>query len=284
MEHKRLLVFPVIMIPVNLLALLFFIAPLAVWNTGYACFELEHWKAVCTLFGIQYSPETANQAYTPLAYGYAAAIYLVSMFIATFFNVAFYNEILQALNGNTVSIRRGFGLAMAKWRAILTWSLLSGLVGVLIRAIEERLSFVGRWIVGLIGVAWSVASVFAIPVIIRDEKASNPLNCLRSSAVLLKKTWGEAAIGYLGLQIGHVSLLLGSLVLLGGATAVSVMLNNYWIIAGTGVLWLVTMIVAVYLLGVANHVYRAALFSYASEGVIPAAYDREMMDMAWKIK
>ena len=78
--------------------------------------------------------------------------------------------------------------------------------------------------------------------------------------------------------------MIGSLVLLGCATAVSVMLDNYWIIASVALLWLLTMLVVGYFVGVASHVYRAALFCYASEGVIPAPYDREMLDTAWKIK
>jgi len=250
------------MLPLYIVVMLFFVAPLLVWNTGHSWLEAEHWEALGGLF-VRIHAAGGNSehgtAYTPLAYGYAIAIYLVSMFLATFSNVAFYHEILQALNGNAVSIRRGFRLAITKWRAILAWSLLSGLVGILIRTIEERLSFVARWMVGLIGMAWSVASVFAIPVIIRDAKASNPLHCLKSSALMLKRTWGETAIGYLGLQTGSLILLIGSLVLLGCATAVSVMLDNYWIIASVALLWLLTMLVVGYfedLLGSAPEDYR----------------------------
>ena len=39
-----------------------------------------------------------------------------------------------------------------------------------------------------------------------------------------------------------------------------------------------------YLTGVASQVYKGALYLYAAEGVIPAPYSREMLDMAWKFK
>ena len=43
-------------------------------------------------------------------------IYFVSMFLATFFNVAFYNEIIAALNGKGVSFARGLAWPAADCR------------------------------------------------------------------------------------------------------------------------------------------------------------------------
>ena len=91
------------------------------------------------------------------------------MFLATFFNVAFYSEIIAALNGKGVSFRRGLSLARSRLPSILAWTFLAGLVGWLIRTIEQRLPFAARIVTGLIGMAWSVAAVFAIPVIIQEQ-------------------------------------------------------------------------------------------------------------------
>jgi hypothetical protein len=35
---------------------------------------------------------------------------------------------------------------------------------------------------------------------------------------------------------------------------------------------------------VAGHIYRGALYVYATEGVVPAPYTAELMDAAWKVK
>jgi hypothetical protein len=35
---------------------------------------------------------------------------------------------------------------------------------------------------------------------------------------------------------------------------------------------------------VVNSVYRCALFIYATEGVIPEPFDKELLDSAWKVK
>ena len=109
----------------------------------------------------------------------------VAMFIATFFNVAFYHEILAALSGRPVSIGRGLKFACTRLKPILMWTLFAGLVGLIIKAIEQRLELFGRLVARVIGVAWSVAAVFVIPIIIREEQSANPVNMLRKSAGVL---------------------------------------------------------------------------------------------------
>jgi hypothetical protein len=39
-----------------------------------------------------------------------------------------------------------------------------------------------------------------------------------------------------------------------------------------------------YVSGVAGHVYRCALFKYATEGAVPEPYSQDLLDMAWKVK
>jgi hypothetical protein len=164
------------------------------------------------------------------------------------------------------------------------WSLFAGLVGLIIKAIEERVSFVGQIIMRFIGLAWSIAAVFVIPVIVRQEQGANPVNLLRQSAGMLKRTWGEALIGYVGLAFGNLLILIGSLVFLGAAVAVSIALNTPWVIAIAAFIWLLTMFVWGYLMNVAGQVYKGALYIYAADGVIAEPYSQEMFDSAWKFK
>ena len=78
--------------------------------------------------------------------------------------------------------------------------------------------------------------------------------------------------------------MLTSLVLLIGVLFVSIALNNFWIIAIAGVLWLFAMFAWSYLTSVASQVYKGALYLYAAEGVIPEPYNCELLDQAWKFK
>jgi hypothetical protein len=220
-----------------------------------------------------------------------ACAYFVSMFLATFCNVAFYHEIMQALNGNAVSIRRGFRFAGTRWRSVLLWSLFAGLVGYLINAIEERVGFLGRIITGFLGFAWSAACIFIIPTLVREAETINPVKLLRQSAGTLQHTWGELVIGFAGLELAFgfaVMLLIAAVALTGGVAVIWLCwqfhLSAMWIVAAL-VGELLVFTVPLGLIGsVVNPVYRCALFIYATEGVIPESFDRELLDSAWKVK
>jgi hypothetical protein len=108
--------------------------------------------------------------------------------------------------------------------------------------------------------AWSIASVFVIPIIVQDEQNTNPVQMLKNSAGILKRTWGEALIGYVGMSLASGLVLLGSMVLLIGALIIPMALNNYWLIAVLGVLWIIAMFVLSYLTSVAGQIYKGALY------------------------
>jgi hypothetical protein len=215
---------------------------------------------------------------------YFAVMYFVSMFCATFCNVAFYQQILNALNGQAVSISEGIRFAFSKWKPILMWTLFAGLVGYIIKTLEQRFGWIGQWILKLLGTAWSIACVFVIPVIITEADASNPFEVLKKSALTLKKTWGESLIGYVGVSFGGVLILLFSLIWLGCGIALSVSLHLYWLTAVIVLAWLVAIILWSYIMSVASQIFRCALYLYASQGTLPAPYTPEMAALAWKAK
>src|SRR5579859_4599637 len=296
-RNKELLVFPIVISVLSVVIILFFVAPVALWPTGHSYTSLEHWQAIgSTFFTVSDNAasthmgrtasfsHTGGITYSPAAIAYLVLLYFVSMFLATFFNVAFYNEILAALTGKPVSLSRGLKFACSRYQAILMWTLFAGLIGLIIKAMEQKLDIVGKIIARMIGVAWSVASVFVIPIIVRDQQSVNPVNMLRKSAETLKRTWGEALIGYVGIAFGNLIVVFGSLILLGGAVYASIQTNSYGLLAVAVGVWLLGLIAWSYLINVAGLVYKGALYLYAAEGVIPAPYSREMLDAAWKFK
>ncbi len=212
-----------------------------------------------------------------------AAVYFFSMFIATFLNVAFYQQIMEALKGQAVSLRAGVAFAMTKLPAILAWTFFAGAVGYLIRALEQKLGIFGRIVVRLVGVAWSVAAVFAIPVIICEETV-NPVQVLKNSAATFKKAWGEAVVAYVGFEgLGLAVILASALPVIALAILVT-QLNMpgmiFMLIAG----WLGFVVLFAYVAGVAGNVYQCALYAFASSGRVPGAFTPEMMQMGWKKK
>lgn len=317
-REKKLLIFPVIATVLAAVIATFFVTPIAFYPTGNPYFSQEHWKAIVERIsdGIQWMQLQPNK---PAHVGpvqvtgsgtlpifsmkpWLAAIfvggYFASMFLATFSNVAFYHEIMRALNGEAVSIRRGYRFAVARWRAVLLWSLFAGLVGYLIQTIQERLGFFGRMVTGLIGFVWSTACIFIIPTLVRDTETTNPFKLLQNSVGTLRRTWGETIVGFVG--IGILSALAMATVVLGVilALAYPMIALSAPILPTTGEhphhLWMLpTCIVVVavmfgtvlsYLGGMINSIYRCSLYLYATEGVVPGSFDKELLDSAWKVK
>jgi hypothetical protein len=287
-QNQQLLLFPIVIAVLSTVITLFFFAPALLWPTGHSYTSLEHWRTIADTF---FTPTTntsgGNSVHftaSPAATAYLVLVYFVSMFLATFFNVAFYNEILAALSGKPVSLGRGFSFACSRLQAIFLWTLFAGIIGLIIKLIERRLNFVGRIIARFIGVAWSIASVFAIPVIVRDQQTVNPFAVLRKSADALRRTWGEALIGYVGMGFISVIFFFASLVLFAVAAFAAIQANNFLLLAIGAGIWLLALIAWSYLMNVAGLVYKGALYLYAAEGVVAAPYSQEMLNAAWKFK
>src|SRR6185436_3534227 len=82
--------------------------------------------------------------------------------------------------------------------AILMWAVVAGTVGMLIRAIHDRVGFVGRIVSGLIGAAWSLATFFVVPVLVLEDRSVQ--DSFSRSVDVFKKTWGETVVG--GINLG----------------------------------------------------------------------------------
>jgi hypothetical protein len=284
-RNKQLLVFPIFISLATAVIVLFFFAPAVLWPTGHSYFTGEHWSA---LFDRYFTKTGGHGSHdltaSPVAIVYFVFLYLISMFTATFFNVAFYNEILAALNGQEVSLGRGLRFACTRWKAIVMWAVFAGLIGLIIKAIERRSGIIGKIIARFVGVAWSIASVFVIPIIVRDEESANPFVALRKSAEILKQTWGESLIGYIGIGFINSVVVIGSMMTLGVSIFATAQLHQPWLVALEVAAWLMFVFCWSYLMNVANLVYKGALYLYAAEGKVCDPYDQDLLDSAWKFK
>ena len=285
-NHPKLLVFPVVTGLLTLAIAVFFLAPVVLvvmaphWIQGSAV------QGIADRLGfLRFRHGGAfNFQIQPIGTMILAGAYLLNMFLATLSSVAFNSEILEALSGRGVSIRHGIETACLRWKAVLLWSLLAGSIGLFIRGLEQRFALLGRMVAGVIGLAWSVASIFAIPILVRETSVSNPFEVLSKSARVIKATWGEMLTGYLGMQGTNVFVLWGSILFWLATGALAIVFSNGWILLAAGVPWLVSLLAYGYLSSIASRVYLCALYLYASEGTVPGPYDASMMSLAWKLK
>src|SRR5262249_3370136 len=95
-------------------------------------------------------------------------------------------------------------LAWARKGSILQWALVAATVGVVLRNLEERMGILGRIIMRIIGVAWTLACYFVVPVLAFEDLT--PIQAIKRSSRLFRDTWGEKVVG--GFSFSLVFLLL----------------------------------------------------------------------------
>ena len=89
--------------------------------------------------------------------------------------------------------RDGLALARQHIGKIFVWALITATVGMILRAIQERSGIVGRIVIGIVGIAWSVLTFFVVPVLLYEPVGVG--ESIKRSASIFRQRWGEQFIG-----------------------------------------------------------------------------------------
>ena len=116
-------------------------------------------------------------------------------FISVFFNTAIAAAAIAALDGRHLSVGEALAVPARKLGTIAMWSLIAAVVGFVLEQAASRLPLGGSIAARLVGVGWSLASLFAIPIIALED-CSAP-EALKRSSHVVKKRWGEGIGGSL---------------------------------------------------------------------------------------
>jgi len=136
--------------------------------------------------------------------------YLTMYFVVIFANSALVGAAMIRLRGGDPTLGDGFRIAMAHVGQIFGYALISATVGLLLRALRERGGIAGQIVAWFGNMAWSLATYLVIPVLVVEDVG--PVEAIRRSASLLKRTWGEQIAG--NFSIGLVFALLSLLAVL----------------------------------------------------------------------
>jgi hypothetical protein len=206
-------------------------------------------------------PQTEQDTYYFVVLG---GLYLAEYFVIIFFNSALVGAAMIRMRGGNPGIADGLRIAWSRFWQIFGYAMMAATVGVLLRVVGQRLGFVGRILVGLTGIAWTVATYLVVPVLV--SRNVGPVDAVKESASLLRKTWGENLISSAGLGMVFYLvyvLLFGLVSFLAYAAAGA---GNTELAIGIAAVGVLAAILIGLFQAALQGIISAALYQYATDG------------------
>jgi hypothetical protein len=200
--------------------------------------------------------------------------YLVNYFVVVFFNMALIHCTRLYFRGEEVTIEKGIRFSLSRIGTIFAWSMLAATVGTILRLLEENFGWLGKIVISLIGVAWSIATFFVVPIIAYENVG--PFDALKRSTTMMKNKWGES-IGA-GFSFGLVQLV-GFLVVGGGLFLVGAIFS---IVAGI-VLAVFGVLLVSAIISAAQTIFISAVY-HNINGDVTEHFNQQMIDNLFEEK
>ena len=216
------------------------------------------------------------------AYAVAFLFYLIQYIVVTFANAALVGAALIRLRGGDPTLADGLRIAWSRAGVILGYSLIGATVGVILRAIQERAGIVGQIAAGIVGIAWGLITFLVVPVLVVEQ--IGPIEAIRRSGALLKRTWGEQIVGNFGVGLAMLVVSLGALIVVGPIVLLAIASGSIVLIV-VAVALAVVIFAAIAAVGSAlQGIFTAALYRYAAEGETDGYFSSEMVRQAFRPK
>ncbi len=257
-SDKELLLFPVISSIATLLVALTFMVPVV----GLRLFEGGGIGVLGAIVGF--------------------AFYLCQYFVIFFFNTALVGAAMIRLEGGDPTVADGLRIARSKAGVILGYAAIAATVGLVLKMISEKSGAIGKIVVGMMGMAWTLASFLVVPILVSRDVG--PIDAVKESAALLKRTWGENVAGNvgIGLAFGLVTLLvvLAVIAMVVGAAA----LGGLKLAIVVGVIGALAIALVAVIQAALSGIYSAAVYRFAVDGQAPAGFAGPQLQAAFQPK
>lgn len=205
--------------------------------------------------------------------------YFCQYSVIIFFNCALVGAAMIRLDGGDPTLRDGFAAARSRLPAILGYAAIAATVGVLLQGLKSRdNNFLVRLVGSGLGAAWTLATFLVVPVLVSRD--IGPIDALKQSVALLKRTWGENAVGQLGIGAAF-GLLTFALALLGiGLTVLAAQASVALAVAVAVLAVLAVLLLGIYQAALSG-IYSAALYRYAVSHETPAGFQGVQLAQAF---
>ena len=211
-----------------------------------------------------------------IAYLLIFLFYYCNYLVIIFFNAAIIACAVIRMDGGDPTLADGLQASVNRFPQIAVWAFIAATVGFLLGMVESS-SQRGRGIIAAIfGIAWSIVSYLAIPLIVVEK--TNPLLAMDRSIFLMQKTWGEQVVGNFSFGLIFTFLSLPILPMMR-------VMNRFW---GTHTLLPIVVLTVLYLivLGIFQSalqtIFNAVMYVYARDGKAPDGFSTGLLQDAMR--
>ncbi|MCW5581795.1 MAG: hypothetical protein KIS72_10690 [Luteimonas sp.] len=195
--------------------------------------------------------------------------YFVQYSVMIFFNCALVGAAMIRLDGGDPTLVDGFSAARARIPSILGYAAIAATVGVFLQGMKDKDNFLVRLMGSALGAAWTLATFLVVPVLV--SRNIGPIDALKESVSLLKRTWGENAVGQVGIGAAF-GLITAAVAIVGFGLAFLAAQASMALAIAVGVAaMLVVLAVGIYQAALSG-IYSAALYRYAVSHETPEAF------------
>jgi hypothetical protein len=219
-----------------------------------------------------------NPSYAAYVLGFL--FYLVQYTVIFFFNSALVGAALIRLDGGDPTVSDGLAIASKRMGAIIGYAAIAATVGMVLRFIAERAGFLGRIITGMIGLAWTLTTYLTVPILV--TKDIGPVDAVKESIAIFKRTWGEQVIGNFGMGWAVTLMTISWTVACGLLLFLLAPGGAFFVIPLVGLMVLGYVFLALFASAL-NGIYTAALYRYAITGDT-GYFDADIMGNAFRPK
>ncbi|MGE3074092.1 MAG: DUF6159 family protein [Dehalococcoidia bacterium] len=180
-----------------------------------------------------------------------------------FFNAALVAAALERLRGGDPNVQTGIAAVLPHALNILGWAIISASVGLILQALRSRTdNILGRIALSIAGGVWAYMTFFVVPILV--AQGIGPIDAIKHSSSLFKRTWGEQVASNFGFGIFYVL----AFVIVAIPIVLIFALNP---VAGL-IVGIALVTLALGTVQAIEGIFKAALYEYAHDGQVPQAF------------
>jgi Family of unknown function (DUF6159) len=207
-------------------------------------------------------------------------VYVLSV-VGTFFAVGLAAAADMIFRGERATVGDGLAVARSRFSQICGWAALSTAISVVMGALENQGGIAGTIAARFVGMAWSLVTFIAVPVIAIE--GTGAFATLKRSGSLFRDRWGQQITG--NLAIGGAVFLLGMLpsaILI--VAGIAIWASAGFVGALLVVLGVIGFAVSMLVSNALSGIFGVALYRYALDGEAKGGFTAEELESAVRAK